>query len=179
MRGVKNTQPRVDEYSNQTPGWGLCSPVPLLEDSSGHFPRTTSKLHCRSTISIACASSGLCWQARLIAVTKRQMFSKSEKLKRSQVRWCKQGRQQLWMTDDSHVAYCNVQRYSLYSDKERREARWGKVRQELSDFLISSKKFCSLQEKCRNRLTKRKSWYWSPRTPISKKPCIQIVSHSI
>lgn len=110
---------------------------------------------------------------------KKANFSKSEKLKRSKVRWCKQGRQQLWMTGDSHVTYCNVQKYSLYSDKERREARWDKVRQELSDFLISSKKFCSLQENCRNRHTKRNSWYWSPRTPISKKPCIQIVSHSI
>lgn len=178
MRGVKSTQTRVDEYSKLTPGGGLCSPVPLLEDSSGHFP-VTGKLHCRSTISIACASSGLCWQARLIAITKRQMFSKSEKLKRSKVRWYKQERQQLWMTGDSHVTYCNVQKYSLYSDKERREARWDKVRQELSDFLISSKKFCSLQENCRNRHTKRNSWYWSPRTPISKKPCIQIVSHSI
>lgn len=71
-----------------------------------------------------------------------------------------------------------LQRSKVFTVQWQGEKR-GKVRQELSDFLISSKKFCSLQENCRNRHTKRNSWYWSPRTPISKKPCIQIVSHSI
>ena len=81
------------------------APVPLSEGSSGRLPSRarTSKLCRRSPNGISCASSGLCQQAMLIAITARQRLSKPEQLKRSLVRQCKQGREQP-RTDDSHVA---------------------------------------------------------------------------